>query len=70
MESQRDTQPAHMMMIHSGEPMANNDMKMKSILPAKKSLGPPISQKKSNKPMQQQKSMNNDDDDESDEVRN
>ncbi|CAF1120094.1 unnamed protein product [Rotaria sordida] len=70
MESQRDTQPAHMMMIQLGEPMANNDMKMKSIPPAKKSLGPPISQKKSNKPkqpMQQQNSMNNDDDDKSDE---
>ncbi|CAF4464710.1 unnamed protein product [Rotaria sp. Silwood2] len=70
MESQRDTQPAHMMMIQSGEPMANNDIKMKSIPPAKKSLGPPISQKKSNKPkqpVQQQNSMNNDNEDKSDE---
>jgi hypothetical protein len=65
MESQLDTQAHSMMMIQSGGSMANSGMKKKSIRRAKESLGLPISQKKSNKPIpiQQQKSMNNDDDD-------
>jgi len=46
MESQRGTQPHPMMMMQSGGSTANNGTKKKSMPPAKKSLGPPISQKK------------------------
>jgi len=46
MESQRGTQAHPMMMMQSGGSMGNNGMKKKSMPPAKKSLGPPTSQKK------------------------